>query len=183
METLSKSSRGSSRRKNLPLPSKGGDSLDLLSSLTNSIETDRKSQKSNSKKSSASRKKLPLPRHGYYPCTTPLIVFYNNLKSEMDSADLLSNFLEPSSENILENKKKLAPKFGRNLTEEGSEMELLERLSNISSHSNKSKRNLPRPSEMKHSAHDDLLSLITTITLNFLVLHYLFRATLLVLLY
>ena len=78
----------------------------------------------------------------------------------MNSADLLSNFLEPSSENILENKKKLAPKFGRNLTEEGSEMELLERLSNISSHSNKSKRNLPRPSEMKHSAHDDLLSLI-----------------------
>lgn len=141
-ETLSKSSRGS-KRKNLPLPSRGGDSLDLLSSLTSSnYDNDRKSQKSNSKKSSASRKKLPLP-------------------SQMDSNDLIANFLEPSSDNILDNKKKLAPKFGRQtLADEGSEMELLERLSNFSSQSSKSKRNLPRPSEMKNTGTDDLLSLI-----------------------
>lgn len=144
----------SSRRKNLPLPSQGGDSLDLLGSLTGGTSLDyvddRKSQKSNSKKSSSSRKKLPLP-------------------SQLDSSDLLSNFLvtqdEPSSFiSRQKNAHSLAPKFGgsnRTLNDEGGEQELLERLSNISSQSSKSKRTLPKPSDAgRGEDQTDLLSLI-----------------------
>lgn len=134
---LSQTSRNS-RRKNLPLPSQGGDSFDLLGSFTGGLTDDRKSQKSNSKKSSTSRKKLPLP-------------------SQMDSSDLLSNFLDSDS-----TQKKLAPKFRtaehRTLNDEGGEQELLERLSNFSSQSSKSKRTLPRPSDAPRDT--DLLNLI-----------------------
>lgn len=144
----------SSRRKNLPLPSQGGDSLDLLGSLTGGASLDyvddRKSQKSNSKKSSSSRKKLPLP-------------------SQLDSSDLLSNFLVPQDEpSSFTSRQKsahsLAPKFGgsnRTLNDEGGEQELLERLSNISSQSSKSKRTLPKPSDVGRGGDQtDLLSLI-----------------------
>jgi len=144
----------SSRRKNLPLPSQGGDSLDLLGSLTGGASLDyvddRKSQKSNSKKSSSSRKKLPLP-------------------SQLDSSDLLSNFLVPQDEpSSFTSRQKgahsLAPKFGgsnRTLNDEGGEQELLERLSNISSQSSKSKRTLPKPSDAGRGGDQtDLLSLI-----------------------
>lgn len=149
----------SSRRKNLPLPSQGGDSLDLLGSLTGNNgghnNDDRKSQKSNSKKSSSSRKKLPLP-------------------SQLDSSDLLSNFLVPQDElpsyssrdsgrQKGGNHHSLAPKFGgsnRLLNDEGGEQELLERLSNFSSQSSKSKRNLPKPSDAARGDSTDLLSLI-----------------------
>jgi len=144
----------SSRRKNLPLPSQGGDSLDLLGSLTGGASLDyvddRKSQKSNSKKSSSSRKKLPLP-------------------SQLDSSDLLSNFLVPQDEpsSFMSRQKgahSLAPKFGgsnRTLNDEGGEQELLERLSNISSQSSKSKRTLPKPSDAGRGGDQtDLLSLI-----------------------
>jgi len=148
----------SSRRKNLPLPSQGGDTIDLLGSLTGGASLDyvddRKSQKSNSKKSSSSRKKLPLP-------------------SQMDSSDLLSNFLVPQDEpSSFTSRQKgahsLAPKFGgsnRTLNDEGGEQELLERLSNISSQSSKSKRTLPKPSDVigrggSSVDQTDLLSLI-----------------------
>ena len=82
-----------------------------------------KSAKSGSMKSNKSRKKLPLP-------------------SQMDSQDMLSSFMtnsEPNSTSSVLIKKKqqpsMAPKFGL----DGNEHELLERLSNISSQSSKSK--------------------------------------------
>ena len=84
----------------------------------------------------------------------------------MQTNDLLANFLEPSTEILDAKKAKLAPKFGRQtLGDDGGEQELLERLSNFSSHSSKSKskRNLPRPSEMtvrNGQNGDDLLTLI-----------------------
>ena len=82
---------------------------------------------------------------------------------------MLSSFLtesEPNSMSSVFAKKepRLAPKFGKTLADEGSEHELLERLSNISSQSSKSKskRNLPRPSNIQNN--DDLLSYITNDT-------------------
>jgi len=115
--------------------------------IGDSSENDRKSQKSNSKKSSSSRKKLPLP-------------------SQLDSSDLLSNFLVPQDQVTYQSKSahSLAPKFGgsnRTLNDEGGEQELLERLSNISSQSSKSKRTLPKPSDaVRGGDPTDLLSLI-----------------------
>ena len=111
-----------------------------------------KSAKSGSMKSNKSRKKLPLP-------------------SQMDSQDMLSSFMtnsEPNSTSSVLIKKKqqqpsMAPKFGL----DGNEHELLERLSNISSQSSKSKtRNLPRPSNTLQT-NDDLLSYITNDTGQF----------------
>ena len=87
----------------------------------------------------------------------------------MDSSDLLSNFLVPQDEpsSYISRQKgahSLAPKFGgsnRTLNDEGGEQELLERLSNISSQSSKSKRTLPKPSDAGRGGDPtDLLSLI-----------------------
>lgn len=87
----------------------------------------------------------------------------------MDSSDLLSNFLVPQDEpSSFTSRQKgahsLAPKFGgsnRTLNDEGGEQELLERLSNISSQSSKSKRTLPKPSDAgRDGDQTDLLSLI-----------------------
>ena len=90
----------------------------------------------------------------------------------MDSQDMLSSFLdsEPNSTSSVfaqpsKKEPKLAPKFGLGGGGiEGAEQELLERLSNISSQSSKSKtRILPRPSNTIHN-NDDLLSYITNDT-------------------
>lgn len=89
--------------------------------------------------------------------------------SQLDSSDLLSNFLVPQDEpsSFMSRQKgahSLAPKFGgsnRTLNDEGGEQELLERLSNISSQSSKSKRTLPKPSDAGRGGDQtDLLSLI-----------------------
>ena len=89
--------------------------------------------------------------------------------SQLDSSDLLSNFLVPQDEpsSFISRQKgahSLAPKFGgsnRTLNDEGGEQELLERLSNISSQSSKSKRTLPKPSDAGRGGDQtDLLSLI-----------------------
>ena len=93
--------------------------------------------------------------------------------SQLDSSDLLSNFLVPQDEpSSFTSRQKgahsLAPKFGgsnRTLNDEGGEQELLERLSNISSQSSKSKRTLPKPSDVigrggSSVDQTDLLSLI-----------------------
>ena len=89
------------------------------------------------------------------------------LFSQLDSSDLLSNFLVPQDEPssfTSRHKSALAPKFGgsnRTLNDEGGEQELLERLSNISSQSSKSKRTLPKPSDVGRGGDQtDLLSLI-----------------------
>ena len=79
---------------------------------------------------------------------------------------MLSNFLVPQDQVTYQSKSahSLAPKFGgsnRTLNDEGGEQELLERLSNISSQSSKSKRTLPKPSDaVRGGDPTDLLSLI-----------------------
>jgi len=128
----------SDSRKTRSKPRKPG-SL-LLGSTGPSGDYETKSAKSGSMKSNKSRKKLPLP-------------------SQMDSQDMLSSFMsgEPNStSSVVKKEPRLAPKFGL----DGNEQELLERLSNISSQSSKSKRNLPRPSNTLQHNNDDLLSYI-----------------------
>jgi len=132
----------SDSRKTRSKPRKPG-SL-LLGSTGPSGDYETKSAKSGSMKSNKSRKKLPLP-------------------SQMDSQDMLSSFMsgEPNStSSVVKKEPRLAPKFGL----DGNEQELLERLSNISSQSSKSKRNLPRPSNTLQHNNDDLLSYITNDT-------------------
>ncbi|CBY42559.1 unnamed protein product, partial [Oikopleura dioica] len=132
---------------------------DLLSSLLSNSDS-----RSNTSKSSR-RKKLPLPSNGE------------------NASSLLGDFLEPSSSTSNKSGKRLAPlfSFGRenNLLSSGSHtvegesgaQDLLERLTNLSSRSNesgskrsvntnRSRRNLPKPSQV--SKGDDLLSMFSS---------------------